>query len=156
MYWFCHTSIWIRHRYTSLSSSETGVYPKVLFINLEEEVFLWNLVSAWQYFEIVTRIMPDNILPKHIKILGTPYSFSRISVLVTFTMRCNLRLITWQHFPCNSEYKMKQISVISLFGMFQGPSEVSFIKVCQQMTKRFRTLSEIVVKQWLFTYPKSL
>ena len=31
----------------------------------------------WQYFEIVTRIMPDNILPKHIRILGTPYSFCK-------------------------------------------------------------------------------
>ena len=34
----------------SLPSSETGIYPKVLFINLEEEVFLRNLVSAMTIF----------------------------------------------------------------------------------------------------------
>ena len=34
-------------------------------------------------------------------------------------------LLTWQYFPSNSVYKMILISVISLFGMFQGPSEAS-------------------------------
>ena len=34
-------------------------------------------------------------------------------------------LLTWQYSPCNSVYKMNLISVISLFGMFQGPSEAS-------------------------------
>ena len=33
--------------------------------------------------------------------------------------------LTWQYFPSNSVYKMILISVISLFGMFQGPSEAS-------------------------------
>ena len=32
-------------------------------------------------------------------------------------------LLTWQYFPSNSVYKMILISVISLFGMFQGPYE---------------------------------
>ena len=38
-------------------------------------IFCRTWLVPWQYFEIVIRIMPDNILPKHIKILGTPYNF---------------------------------------------------------------------------------
>ena len=34
-------------------------------------------------------------------------------------------LLTWQYFPSHSVYKLNMISVISLFGMFQGPSEAS-------------------------------
>ena len=34
----------------SLPSSEAGIYPKVPFINLEEEAFLQNLVSAMTIF----------------------------------------------------------------------------------------------------------
>ena len=41
---------------------------------------------------------------------------------------CNITrdlLLTWQYTPCNSVYKMNLISVISLFGIFYGPSEAS-------------------------------
>ena len=34
-------------------------------------------------------------------------------------------LLTWQYCPSNSVYKMNLISVISLLGMFQGPSDSS-------------------------------
>ena len=37
--------------------------------------FCETWLVLWKYFEIITRIMCDNILPKHIKILGTLYSF---------------------------------------------------------------------------------
>ena len=71
--------------------------------------------------------MPDNILPKHIKILGTPYSFSRISVLVTFTIQYNLIEKIYDLFDSISHvtlaYQMNLINLISFFGMVQGPSE---------------------------------
>ena len=59
----------------SLRISEAGIYPKVLSINLLEEEASLQKVDAMKNFEIVTRMMPDNILLKHIRILGTPYSF---------------------------------------------------------------------------------
>ena len=97
-------------------------------------------------FEIETRIMADNISPKHIRTLGIPVS--RIYVLVTFTMQYNLRPYYLTLLPMSFSIQNEtNFSVISLIGMFQGTSEVPFRKVCQQMSKRFRTPSQITVKQ---------
>ena len=47
-------------------------------------------------------------------------------ILVTFTIQYHPRLITHLTIlPCYSVYKMNLISVISVFGMFQGSSEAT-------------------------------
>ena len=57
-------------------SSEIFIYPKVLSINfLEKEAFLQKTwLVLWQLFKIVTRIITDNILPRHTRIVGIPAS----------------------------------------------------------------------------------
>ena len=78
----------------SLPNSEIGIYPKVLSINhLEEKHFCETCLVLWQYFEIATRICLITFYP-NISEFWKFHAVSRISMLATFTMQYNLRLIT--------------------------------------------------------------
>ena len=52
-------------------------------------------ISDPQHFKVISRIMPDNIIPRHIRLLGMPSKFCNI--LKTSNLRSLSQLI-WQCF----------------------------------------------------------